>query len=254
MFSYGAAGNAGGNVIDNFASRALFGIGGQYIDLPGIRPSQLPNNNFSWETATTANAGVDYSLFGGRIYGSVDVYRKVNSDLLLSRPLPNDSGFGSIFENLGKVENKGVEVEFSHVNVNKGGRDLRWETRWNATFQSNKILELLPGSDRIGTTYFVGQPISTIYQPTYAGVNPADGRAMWRDSLNNLTYTLQNRDSRIQGSYFPKGFGGVTNTFSYKGLTLEVFSRASGATPCSAIMRSSWKVQLQRVGTTWLTS
>lgn len=222
-FSYGAAGNAGGNSIDNFASRALFGIGGQYIDLPGIRPSQLPNDNFSWETATTTNAGVDYSLFGGRIYGSLDVYRKINSNLLLSRPLPNDSGFGSIFENLGKVENKGIEVEFSHVNVNKGGRDLRWETRWNATFQSNKILELLPGSDRIGTTYFVGQPISTIYQPTYAGVNPADGRAMWLDTLNNLTYTLQARDSRIQGSYFPKGFGGVTNTFSYKGLTLEVF-------------------------------
>lgn len=220
-FSYGSAGNAGGNAIDNFASRALFGLGGQYLDLPGIRPSQLGNNNFSWEVSRTANVGLDYSLFNGRIYGSIDAYRKVNDRLLLSRPLPNDSGFGSIFENLGKVENKGLEIEFNHVNVNQSG--FKWETRWNATFQRNKILELLPGQDKIGTTFFVGQPVNIHWYPTYAGVNPADGRSMWLDTLGNLTYTLQARDSRIQGSPIPKGFGGVTNTISYKGFNLEVF-------------------------------
>ena len=222
-FSYGAAGNAGGNTIDNFASRSLFGLGGQYLDLPGIRPSQLGNNNFSWEVARTANFGLDYSLFNGRLSGSVDVFRKVNSDLLLSRPLPNDSGFGSIFENLGKVENKGIEIEFNHVNVESSNSGFKWSTRWNATFIKNKILELLPGQERIGTDYFVGQPLRTLWYPTYAGVNPADGRSMWLDSLNNPTYTLQARDSRIQGTQQPKGYGGVTNTFSYKGLTLEVF-------------------------------
>jgi TonB-linked SusC/RagA family outer membrane protein len=222
-FSYGAAGNAGGNTVDNFASRSLFGLGGQYLDLPGIRPSQLGNNNFSWEVARTANVGLDYSLFNGRVSGSIDAFRKVNSNLLLSRPLPNDSGFGSIFENLGKVENKGIEVELNHVNVEGGPSGFRWVTRWNATFQKNTILELLPGQDRIGTDYFVGKPLRTFWYPTYAGVNPADGRSMWLDSLNNITYTLQARDSRIQGTALPKGYGGVTNTFSYKGLTLEVF-------------------------------
>ncbi len=222
-FSYGAAGNAGGNVVDNFASRSLFGLGGQYLDQPGIRPSQLGNNDFSWEVARTANFGLDYSLFNGRLSGAIDLFRKVNADLLLSRPLPNDSGFGSIFENLGKVENKGIEIELNHVNVEGAPGEFKWSTRWNATFQKNKILELIPGQDRISTTYFVGQPLNTLWYPTYAGVNPADGRAMWLDTLNNLTYTVQARDSRIQGTTLPKGYGGVTNTFSYKGLTLEVF-------------------------------
>jgi TonB-linked SusC/RagA family outer membrane protein len=214
-------GKAGNNSIDNFASRALFGLGGQYIDLPGIRPSQLGNANLSWEVASTINAGVNYSLFNGRIFGEVQVYRKINDKLLLSRPLPDDSGFGSIFENLGKVENKGLEIEFNHVNVNKGG--FRWETNWNASFQRNKILQLLPGQTNIGTGLWVGQPISINWYPTYAGVNPADGRSMWLDSLGNITYTLQARDSRIQGSSYAKGFGGLTNRFTYKGFSLEVF-------------------------------
>lgn len=214
-------GKAGNNSIDNFASRALFGLGGQYIDLPGIRPSQLGNANLSWEVASTINAGVNYSLFNGRVFGEVQVYRKINDKLLLSRPLPDDSGFGSIFENLGKVENKGLEIEFNHVNVNKGG--FRWETNWNVSFQRNKILQLLPGQTNIGTGLWVGQPISINWYPTYAGVNPADGRSMWLDSLGNITYTLQARDSKIQGSSYAKGFGGLTNRISYKGLSLEVF-------------------------------
>lgn len=214
-------GKAGNNSIDNFASRALFGLGGQYIDLPGIRPSQLGNANLSWEVASTINAGVNYSLFNGRIFGEVQVYRKINDKLLLSRPLPDDSGFGSIFENLGKVENKGLEIEFNHVNFNRGG--FRWETNWNVSFQRNKILQLLPGQTNIGTGLWVGQPISINWYPTYAGVNPADGRSMWLDSLGNITYTLQARDSKIQGSSYAKGFGGLTNRISYKGLSLEVF-------------------------------
>jgi TonB-linked SusC/RagA family outer membrane protein len=214
-------GKAGNNSIDNFASRALFGLGGQYIDLPGIRPSQLGNANLSWEVASTINAGVNYSLFNGRVFGEVQVYRKINDKLLLSRPLPDDSGFGSIFENLGKVENKGLEIEFNHVNFNRGG--FRWETNWNVSFQRNKILQLLPGQTNIGTGLWVGQPISINWYPTYAGVNPADGRSMWLDSLGNITYTLQARDSKIQGTSFAKGFGGLTNRISYKGLSLEVF-------------------------------
>lgn len=214
-------GKAGNNNIDNFASRALFGLGGQYIDLPGIRPSQLGNANLSWEVASTFNVGVNYSLFNGRIFGEVQAYRKLNDKLLLSRPLPDDSGFGSINENLGKVENKGLEIEFSHVNFNKGG--FRWETNWNVSFQRNKILQLLPGQTNIGTGLWVGQPVAINWYPTFAGVNPADGRSMWLDSLGNITYTLQARDSKIQGTPLPKGFGGVTNRLSYKGISLEFF-------------------------------
>lgn len=216
--SYGTAGNSD---IGNFASRALFGLGGQYIDLPGIRPSQLGNNNLSWEIARTLNLGVDFSLWSGRVRGSVDAYRRVNDKLLLAKPLPDDSGFGSVSENIGAVENKGLEFEIETVNVRSG--DFQWRTSFNASIPRNKILRLLPGQNNIGTGLWVGSPISVNWYPTFAGVNPADGRGMWLDSLGNITYVLQARDSKIQGTTYEKWNGGLTNTISYKGLELEFF-------------------------------
>lgn len=216
--SYGTAGNSD---IGNFASRALFGLGGQYLDLPGIRPSQLGNNNLSWEIARTTNIGIDYSLWSGRVRGSIDAYRRVNDKLLLAKPLPDDSGFGSVSENVGAVENKGLEFEIETVNIKAG--DFQWRTSFNAAIPRNEILRLLPGQNNIGTGLWVGSPISVNWYPTFAGVNPADGRAMWLDSLGNITYLLQARDSKIQGTTYEKWNGGLTNTISYKGLELEFF-------------------------------
>ncbi len=216
--SYGVVGN---DQIADFASRALFGAGGAYLGANGIRPSQLGNANLSWEQAATTNIGIDYGLFGNRISGSIDVYRRVNSNLLLSRPLVSDSGFGSINENIGKVENEGIEFALNTVNLNtKSG--VRWNTDFNISFQRNKVLQLLQGQDRIGTTYFVGQPIDIIYTYGWAGVNPADGRPMWYDSNGDYTYnTVAATDQKIQGTRYPKFFGGLNNTVSYKNLSLD---------------------------------
>jgi TonB-dependent starch-binding outer membrane protein SusC len=215
--SYGVTGNSS---IGNFASRALFGGGGNYVGLPGIRPSQLGNDDLSWERAETINLGLDFAIFESRIFGSVEVYDRKNKDLLLNAALPNDSGFGSITTNIGKVQNQGLEIELNTVNVDKGG--FKWSTSFNVSFQRNEILAL-DGRETIGNTLRVGFPVSIYWYAEYAGVNPADGRAMYYDTLNNITYAPQARDSRFVGSPLPKGFGGLTNTFSYKGLTLEVF-------------------------------
>ncbi len=216
--SYGVNGNA---QIDNFASRSLFGLGGQYLDLPGIAPSQLGNSNLGWEEAKTINLGLDFGFFNSRITGSIDAYSRRNEKLLLARQLPSDSGFGSITENAGVVRNRGLEFVINTVNIDAGG--FKWTTSFNFTLQDNKVIALNEGRDRIGNDIQVGKSLGILWYPTYAGVNPADGRSMWYDSLGNITYAPVARDFKIQGYNLPSSFGGLTNTFSYKGFTLDVF-------------------------------
>lgn len=236
--SYGVVGN---DQIADFASRALFGAGGAYLGANGIRPSQLGNANLSWEQAATTNVGIDYGLFKNRITGSIDVYRRVNSNLLLSRPLVSDSGFGAISENIGKVQNEGIEFGLNTINLDtKSG--IRWNTDFNISFQRNKILELLPGSDRIGTSFFVGQPIDIIFTNGWAGVNPADGRPMWYDAKGNYTYNLiGGTDPKIQGTRYPKFFGGLNNTISYKNLSFDfLFQYQYGNKSYVSIFQNIW--------------
>jgi TonB-linked SusC/RagA family outer membrane protein len=216
--SYGVVGN---DQIADFASRALFGAGGSYLGSNGIRPTQLGNANLSWEQAATTNVGIDYGFLGNRITGSIDVYRRINSNLLLSRPLVSDSGFGSINENVGKVQNEGIEFALNTINLDtKSG--FKWSSDFNISFQRNKVLALTGGQDRIGTSFFVGEPIDLIYTYGWAGVNPADGRPMWYDVNGHYTYNLiAANDQKIQGTRYPKFFGGFNNTVSYKNLNLD---------------------------------
>ncbi|QHL88649.1 SusC/RagA family TonB-linked outer membrane protein [Nibribacter ruber] len=220
--SYGVTGNS---QIGNFASLGLLGSGPNYVGTSGIRPSQLPNPDLTWEEAKTINLGLDWSFFNSRVSGAVDVYRRKNERLLLDRPLPTDTGFGLVTENVGVVLNEGVEIELNTINVDAG--DFTWKTMFNVTFQRNEILELIDGQQKIGNTLRVGQPIDILWYPEYAGVNPADGRPMYYDSLGNITYTLKARDSKVVGQYLPKTFGGFNNSFSYKGLSLDVFFQGS---------------------------
>ena len=237
--SYGVVGN---DQIADFASRALFGAGGGYLGSNGIRPSQLGNNNLSWEQAKTINFGLDYGLFKNRITGSIDVYRRINDNLLLSRPLPSDSGFGSINQNIGKVQNEGIELGINTVNLNtKSG--ISWTTDFNISFQRNKVLSLLNnGSDRIGTSFIVGQPVDIIYTYGWAGVNPADGRPMWYDGMGNYTYNLvANNDQAVRGTRYPKFFGGLNNTVSYKGLSLDfLFQYQYGNKSFVSLFQTIW--------------
>lgn len=225
--SYGTAGN---NRIGNFDSRGLISSAGAgaYLNTPGLTISGLANNQLSWETQTTTNFGIDFGLFEGRISGSVDAYRRLSTDLLLARSLPNTSGYGSISENVGELENRGIEVAINGVIINSGG--FRWNTAFNIAFQDQKLLALFEGQENIGTALQVGQPLNLYYGPRYAGVNPATGRPMFYDNQNNITYqpttgsTIgdENDDRVILGNTNSDFFGGWTNNFSYKGFSLEV--------------------------------
>lgn len=216
--SYGTSGNSN---IGNFDSRGLIGGGGQYVGLPGIRPSQLANTELTWEESRTANVGLDFAIFNNRVSGAVDVFDKRNNRILLNRQLPTDSGFGSISENVGVISNKGIEFELNTVNFDLGG--FQWNTSFNYTFLKNEILELNDGLQVLNNTYFVGQPINILRYAEYAGVNPADGRPMYYDKNGEITYRITEDDLKIVGTRYPKSYGGLTNSFSYRGLSLDVF-------------------------------
>jgi len=215
---YGITGNSG---IGNFASKSLFGSGGSYNNGAGLRPSQLANNILTWEEAKTINAGLDFAILDSRISGSLDLYRKRNERLLLGRSLPSDSGFGSITENAGVVQNQGYEFEITSRNVDRD--NFLWTSSFNITSNQNELIALNEGQTRIGNSYIVGEPLRYYWGYKWAGVNPADGRPMWYDVNGNITYLVQAADEQIISYLDPTHYGGFNNTFSYKGLTLDIF-------------------------------
>ncbi|PWN05245.1 SusC/RagA family TonB-linked outer membrane protein [Rhodohalobacter mucosus] len=224
---YGITGNSN---IGNFASRGLYSAVGSYQGQTGLRPTQLANANLSWEEASELNIGLDYELLEGRIFGSIDVYQKDNNELLFARPLPSDSGFGSITENIGKTRNEGIEFEINTVNVSTS--DFTWSTRFNVAFSDNEILELPDGTDINEDSVFgslkIGKPIGLIQVPRWAGVNPADGRPMWYDGDGNITYNpVQTEDAIEYKDGVANTVGGFGNTLNYKGITLDAFFQFS---------------------------
>lgn len=224
---YGVTGNSN---IGNFASRGLYSAAGSYNGNTGLRPTQLANVNLSWEEARELNIGLDYELFEGRIFGSLDWYQKDNENLLFGRPLPSDSGYGSITENIGKVRNSGIEFEISTVNVSTN--NFSWTSRFNIAVVDNEILELPDGTpireDNTFDSLQEGKPIGLIQTPRWAGVNPADGRPMWYDADGNITYNPVQADDAIEyKDGVANTVGGFGNTLSYKGLTLNAFFQFS---------------------------
>ena len=240
--SYGTTGNdligtAFG--LNNFPSLGLFGGGFDYNSSPGIAPTQLANKDLKWEQNVTTNLGLDYGLFNGRITGAIDVFQRVSKDLLLGINLPYTSGYATISKNTGEVTNKGVELEINTVNVD--GKNFKWKTNFNISFIQNKVTKLYDGITKlanpdstqlvsytdfygVGRNAILGQPLLTNFTTQYAGVNPATGRAMFYDAFGNITYlTSSPRDQKYFGTELPKFYGGFTNSFSYKGITLDVF-------------------------------
>jgi TonB-dependent starch-binding outer membrane protein SusC len=220
-FSYGSTGNS---QIGNFASRRLYGLGGVYQGFSAITPSQLGNPDLRWERNVTLNLGLDYGFFGGKVKGSIDLFDRTSKDLLLTRSIPQANGFSDITENVGEVVNKGFEFGINTINFDKGG--FKWTTDFNITFLDNKVTKLYEGQDVLpgNLSIRVGYPIGTNVGVPFAGVNPANGRPMWYDLNDNISYLVRTADQRPLGNgVLTKQFGGLTNTFTYKGVELSAF-------------------------------
>jgi TonB-dependent starch-binding outer membrane protein SusC len=216
--SYGQTGNS---EIDNFASLALY-TGNNYTGTPGITPSQLASPDLRWETTAQTDFGIDYGFLDNRISGEIDVYYKKTSDLLLYKDIPATSGFTSYYKNVGSLENKGLEFV---INTNNLTGTFQWSTSFNLGFNRNKILNIDGPSIEAGNTRqgnnmaMVGQPLGVFYLPKYAGVDPANGDALYYTDKTNKTTTNDYDQAQFQivGDPNPDYYGGISNSFTYKG-------------------------------------
>ncbi len=218
-YSFGQAGN---DQIGNVLYAQLYSATRLYGGGSGLFPSQLGNPDLTWETREESNLGLDLSLFKNRVSLTVDAYRKINKDLLLARSLYNTTGFSSVQQNLGKIENKGLEILLA---VTPFDRAFKWTSSFNIAFQKNKVLDLYDGLPFLpaDASIRVGEPLGAFFLQEWAGVNPALGRSMWYDINGNITYNPAAADRKIIGTIYPKQFGGWNNTISYKGFSLDAF-------------------------------
>lgn len=231
--SYGTTGNAEG--IGYYASLGLYSISSSasYAGQPGAAPSQRANPNLTWEKAATTNVGLDISFFK-RIDLSVDIYNKKTSSLLFFRALPATTGYSGLYENVGSIQNRGIEFNLTTKNIKT--RDFEWETNFNMSFNRNKVLELNEGRSEVNTgnrqPVGVGRDMNEWFMPEWAGVNPEDGAPLWiniiqdADGKEYITYTSNynlatRKYTGKAGS--PKFTGGFYNNLSYRGFTLSAF-------------------------------
>ncbi len=222
--SYGSTGN---DQIGNFDGLGLYGGGGIYNNAAGIAYTQLANPNLKWETNTTTNLGLDFGFFNNRLTGTVEVYSKDTKDLLLTQPLQTSTGFASITSNIGKVNNKGIEVTLGgDIFKSRKPGDLNWNVSFTFAYNKNTVKELYGGLQILPSdnSVQVGQPLGVLFTQQFAGVNPATGRSMWYDTLGNLTYQVTAKDRKIIGPQnTPKFQGGLRNSVSFKNFTFEWF-------------------------------
>lgn len=222
--SYGSIGN---DQIGNFDGRGLFGGGGNYNGSAGIAYTQLANPDLKWEATTIANVGVDFGFWNNRVNGTIEVYDKQTEDVLLNLPLQTTTGFTSITSNIGATQNRGIELTLS-VDPLKAKRagDFNWNVNFIFGYNKQEVKELYGGYKILPSdpSIRLGEPIGVLFTQEYAGVNPATGRPMWYDTLGNLTYQVQARDRKILGpTQLAPYQGGLRNTFTYKGFTLDGF-------------------------------
>ncbi|MBL0744539.1 SusC/RagA family TonB-linked outer membrane protein [Chryseolinea lacunae] len=217
-----------------------FGTTGLY----GLLVQNVPNPGLSWEFTTTANIGLDFGLLRNRITGSIEFYQQKTSDILQNRTLPVTAGIpGAYAQNIGKTENKGIEVTLSSVNIeskNSGG--FGWTTELNYFRNREEITYLADGATQdINNGWFVGQPVDVIYDYKKIGIwqtEEATAAAAFDGSKAgyikiadiNPNGVADPADRTIIGSLQPKWQGGMTNRFTYKGFDLSIvmFARVGG--------------------------
>lgn len=263
--SFGYTGN---NRVSDFAYFASLGMPNtaayswnNATPLKGIVPLDLGNPDLKWEVAEQLDIGYDLGLFNGRIELTAEVYRKTTNDLLLNAQLPGATGFQTVFKNIGKLRNEGLELSLNTVNIDN--KHLKWSSSFNISFNRNKVLSLTKGQDKLfsfvgfesqynTTPLYIAQtglPAAMFYGYIFDGVYqyedfdnpqpgvyrlkstvPTNGNARdviqpgdirYRD-LNN-DGTVDSYDQTVIGTVYPVHTGGFGNNFNYKGFDLHIF-------------------------------
>ncbi|WP_409013388.1 SusC/RagA family TonB-linked outer membrane protein [Dyadobacter sp. CY351] len=218
--SYGVTGNQNG--LGSFAALGLWGSGSPYQGNPGIAPQQLANPDLQWERTSQFNAGADIAFFGDRLGIEVNVYSKYTSNGLLSLTLPATTGFANYRSNTAEISNKGFELAIRSVNFQNN--TFSWTTSFNVARNINKI-EKLENPLEYGSRSLIllqqGQPLYSFWVYKQLYVDPQTGNTVYEDVNKDGKITVADR--QINGSIWPKFFGGLTNSITYKGFDINAF-------------------------------
>ncbi|MEX2152534.1 MAG: SusC/RagA family TonB-linked outer membrane protein, partial [Gemmatimonadaceae bacterium] len=245
--SYGLTGNQ--QQLGNFASRGLFGGGANYLDQPGIAPSQLANPELRWEKTAQANVGTDFSVLNDRLAFTFDYYDKQTEDLLVARPVPRTTGFTSIWSNVGGMENKGIELSATAELIRGSPQGFNWSTIVNVSRNRNKVTELYndePINTGFGGRIESGKPLGFFYGYVTDGIfqtiaevqahatQTVNSNPLRATSPGDIRFKDLNGDGVINaddrtmiGSPWPDYEGGITNNLSFRGVDLSAFLQYS---------------------------
>jgi TonB-linked SusC/RagA family outer membrane protein len=227
--SYGITGNTALSPYQSLsrlgAARTIFGSNSEVV---GYAPSTVGNPDLKWETTAQFDVGFDFSLFKDILEVTFDYYRKVTSNLLASVPLPPSMGFTSTLQNIGEIENKGIELA---VRADILKKSFKWDIYTTVSRNKNKILNLAGGSDILGASFShpfnapanlarVGESFGVFYGLREDGLTE-EGFIKYIDFNNDgLINTL---DRVIIGNPYPDFIYGFNNNFSYKNFNLNIF-------------------------------
>ena len=198
--------------------------------------NRLGNPLLHWESTVGLNGGIDFAFLKSRISGSIEAYKTSTDGLLMQRNIPLITGYSSTWDNIGKLENKGLDISLRTINVAK--KDFKWSTNMNFSVFRNKIVDVYGDKKSdINNRWFIGQSLGVIYDYKMIGVwqtSEATAAAVYGVKPGYLKFQDINNDSKIdandkviQGNIYPKWTGGMTNTFEYKNFTLSVFIQTS---------------------------
>lgn len=221
-FSTGTSGNSS---IPNYEHLALVTGGSNYMGETGISPNQRGNKNLTWEKLWTTNIGLRLGFFN-RLNFTAEFYNKLTTDMLMQVPVSYaDGGYGAYWDNVGAMVNRGVELSLDADIIKT--KDFTWNVFANASYNKNKLTELYNGIDEYVdsnvTMYSVGHTVTGFYMVRYAGVNPANGDALWYTKDGNITNEFSEEDRvLIEGKSFVAPWqGGFGTNLSWKGLMLS---------------------------------
>ncbi|RIV21438.1 TonB-dependent receptor [Fibrisoma montanum] len=238
--SYGQTGNdGGGNTADGaaisyYAWQPLYALSWNNASEAGILQSSLGNSGLVWEKNSQFDVALEFGLFRNRVSGTVEYFNRQSSNLIFAVPLPLSTGIQTVTRNIGTMYNRGIEVELGVEPVRT--KDFTWRIDVNATRLQNRITKMPEENPEIidGTKKLkVGTSIYDFWLRDYQGVNPATGEVLYRanayiasnsiitEAGDTLTNNVNNARFTYHGSSIPKLTGGITNTFTFKGITLS---------------------------------
>lgn len=236
--SYGQVGNSTVNPYSTQAGLLNTNYDFDGIAAYGFAPANLGNKDLRWERSKEINVGIDFGFFNNRLSGTVELYNRKTEDLILNQKIPTASGFSQITSNIGKIQNKGIEILLNTVNM--ASRNFTWNSTFTFTKNNNKLLELYGDEQTVdkGNKLFVGLPIKGNFDYQFNGIwqtADKDLAASYKQVPGAVRVTDVNNDGQISstegiddrvylGTQLPNFLIGITNRFNYKNFDFSFFT------------------------------